>query len=390
MSGGLTRRVTAALDDWRRRDRLRVRRPVVPAGPGLAEVGGQRLVNFCSNDYLGLSQDPRMATGGVPAGASASALVTGHGPDHAALEHDLAQWLERDRALLFPSGFAANVGTLDALLGRDDLVVCDALNHASLIDGVRLSGAAKQVYPHGNSDQAARALAAPVAGDGLRAIVTDAIFSMDGDHAPLPALVDAARTADALVYVDDAHGLGIDGPDGRGVAGRFDQRAVPVLVGTLGKSLGAAGAFVAGPADVIAFLENRARTQVFSTALPPVTVTAAHRALRLACSEPWRREQVRELVARFHQGLAAAGLAVPASRTAIQPLVIGTDADALAASEALRAAGYLVTAIRPPTVPEGTARLRITFTAAHTTAQVDGLVDALARLADERAAREVA
>lgn len=387
MSGRLNRRITAALDDWRGRDRLRVRRLVVPAGPGLAAVDGRTVVNFCSNDYLGLAQDPRIAVDGGAAGAAASALVTGYGPAHAALEHALADWLERDRVLLFPSGFSANLGTLDALLGRGDIAVCDALNHASLIDGVRLSGAHKQVYAHADVADAAGRLRAAPGDDRLVALVTDAIFSMDGDHAPLPELIAAARSADALVYVDDAHGLGIDGDDGRGVAGRFDQQAVPVLVGTLGKALGAAGAFVAGPADVIAYLENRARTQVFSTALPPATVAAAHHALRLARDETWRRAQVVELVGHFHARLRAAGLPVPASKTAIQPVVIGTDAAAVAASQALLAAGYLVTAIRPPTVPEATARLRITLTAAHTTGQVDGLVDALTRVLDAPLAR---
>ena len=376
MPGRLNRRVREALTGLHQRDRHRRRRVIEPIGPGLARVDGQACVNFCSNDYLGLAQDPRLQVTCGAAGSGASALVTGYSPAHAELEAALANWLGRERVLLFPSGFSANVGCLDALLRRGDQAVCDALNHASLIDGVRLSGATKAIYPHVDVDAARAQLEA--APEAVSAIITDSVFSMDGDVAPLESLAALAHSRDALLYVDDAHGLGVLGDDGAGVAARYDQDCIPLLVGTLGKSLGAAGAFVAGPAELIDYLENRARTQIYSTACPPVAVQAALSALHIARVEPWRRERVRALISHLHHSLAAAGLPVPASQTAIQPIVLGTDASALRASRDLQQRGYLVTAIRPPTVPEGSARLRITLTAAHSKAQVSGLVEALA------------
>ena len=376
MSGGLNRRIADQLEALRQRDRFRQRRIVEPTGAGCARVAGRDCINFCSNDYLGLAQDPRLRAGPGASGSAASALITGYSPSHAELEARLADWLQRDRVLLFPTGFSANVGIIDALLQRGDLAVCDALNHASLIDGVRLSGADKRIYAHAGVDQARRALAEPVA--GIKALITDAVFSMDGDSAPLQALSHEAQRADALFYVDDAHGLGVEGGDGRGVGGELSQDALPVLVGTLGKALGAAGAFVAGPASLIAYLENRARSQIYSTAFAPMTANAALVALDIARQEVWRRDHVHRLVARLHARLDAADLPVPDSRTAIQPIVLGSDRLALRVSDDLLARGFLVTAIRPPTVPEGAARLRVTLTAAHSQEQVDGLVDALA------------
>lgn len=376
MSGGLNRRIASTLESLRQRDRFRQRRVVEPAGPGLARVAGRDCVNFCSNDYLGLAQDSRLLRGLDVPGSAASALVTGYSPAHAELEEALADWLERDRVLLFPTGFSANVGIVDALLQRGDLVACDALNHASLIDGVRLSGADKRIYAHVDVDAARDALAAPC--EGVRALVTDAVFSMDGDIAPVRELVIEARRADALLYVDDAHGVGVLGPRGRGVADELSQDELPVLVGTLGKALGTAGAFVAGPAAVIDYLENRARSQIYSTAFAPMTARAALTALAITREEAWRRDEVRNLIAHLHARLRSAGLPVPDSPTAIQPIVLGRDSVALRVSDDLLARGFLVTAIRPPTVPEGAARLRVTLTAAHTTEQVDGLVDALA------------
>ncbi len=376
MSGRLNHRVREALTALHQRDRHRRRRVIEPVGPGLSRVDGQVCVNFCSNDYLGLAQDPRLQATCGAAGSGASALVTGYSPAHAELEAALANWLGRDRVLLFPSGFSANVGCLDALLRRGDQAVCDALNHASLIDGVRLSGATKAIYPHADVQGAEAQL--KTAPEAVSALVTDSVFSMDGDVAPLEALATLARTRDALLYVDDAHGLGVLGDDGAGVAAQHGQDSIPMLIGTLGKSLGAAGAFVAGPAELIDYLENRARTQIYSTACPPVAAQAALSALHIARVEPWRRERIRELITHLHQSLAAAGLPVPQSQTAIQPIVLGTDASALRTSQNLQARGYLVTAIRPPTVPEGSARLRITLTAAHSKSQVSGLVEALA------------
>lgn len=347
-------------------------------------AGGRRLLNFSSNDYLGLSGHPevvaalRQAADEHGVGATAAALVCGHRRVHAQLEEALAEWTERQRALLFSTGYAANTGVLQALLGPGDWCVQDRLNHASLIDGARLAGCGLRRYPHGDAEAAARQLA--LCGAGAALLASDGVFSMDGDVAPLAALAECARTMRATFMVDDAHGLGVLGPEGAGsvAAAGLDAESVPVLVGTLGKALGTAGAFVAGQAEVIDALAQFARSHVYSTAMPPVLAAATLAAVRLARRESWRRQHLAALVARFRSGAGELGLPVMASQTPIQPLLVGASERALAVSAALERAGMLVVAIRPPTVPAGRARLRITFTAAHGPDDVDRLLCALA------------
>lgn len=364
----------------------RTRRTV--SGPVGAEltVDGRRLLAFCSNDYLGLAGDPRVeralaaAAADSGTGSGASHLVCGHHTEHHALEEELADFTGRPRALLFSSGYMANFGTIAALVGRGDAVVSDHLNHASLIDGCRLSGAAITRYRH--ADPAAlRARLDSVEGERILT-VTDGVFSMDGDLAPLPELAAACRERDAWLMVDDAHGLGVIGPDGRGSVAAHDLDAddVPILVGTLGKALGTAGAFVAGSEELIETLIQHARSYIYTTALPPAIAAATRASLRIARAESWRRERLQALIARFRSGAAQLGLALLDSSTPIQPIMVGAPERALTLAAGLEARGLLVPAIRPPTVPDGTARLRITLSAAHDEAQVDRLLDGLEAL----------
>lgn len=377
----------AALRDIDERDLRRRRTP--------AEDGR---VNFCSNDYLGLARDPAVAAAMAEAaqrygsGSGASHLVSGHGAEHEALERELAEFTGRARAVVFSTGYMANLGVLAALADKRDLLLADGLNHASLIDAARLVRSPRNLwYPHADA-AAARALLdvhapAAAAEGGGAFIVTDGVFSMDGDLAPLPALAAAARAHDAWLVVDDAHGIGVVGAEGGGCCEHFglDAQAVPVLIGTFGKALGSFGAFVAGDEDVIELLIQRARSYIYTTALPPAVAAATRRALRIVREEAWRREALQARIAQFREGAARRGLAVMPSTTPIQPLVLGGERAALAASGRLAEAGYRVTAIRPPTVPAGTARLRITLSAAHTPQQVEGLLAAL-----DAAMREVA
>jgi 8-amino-7-oxononanoate synthase len=349
------------------------------------------LLNFCSNDYLGLAQHPEVTRAFVDAakahgvGSGASHLVTGHGVEHEALEEEFAAFTGREKALVFSTGYMANMGVIGALADQKSLIVADKLNHASLIDGCRLSGAELRRYPHGDSARAAEQISKAMPGAETRLLVTDGVFSMDGDIAPLPELARAATEAKAWLIVDDAHGLGIVGRTGRGTCEHFglDACAVPVLIGTFGKAFGTFGAFVAGDADLIEYLIQKARTYIFTTALPPAVAAATRAALRVSERESWRREKVLALSRRFREGLAARGietadelrLLVPG--TTIQPVVVGDEARALGVSAALEKRGFLVAAIRPPTVPAGTSRLRVTLSAAHEEAQVDALIDAL-------------
>ena len=387
------------VDDRRLRRRRVVAAPVgVAAGadsdpradaPPVLAIDGRRYLNFCSNDYLGLATHPALANAmagcahAQGAGAGASHLVSGHGPEHEALERELAAFTGRERALLFSTGYMANLGVAVALADRDDLVLGDRLNHASLVDAALLARTRRtQRYAHADADAARAALAAhaaatPAAGALL---LTDGVFSMDGDLAPLPALAASARAHGAWLVVDDAHGLGAIGPGGGGSLAHFRLGAddVPVLVGTLGKAFGSFGAFVAGSADLVELLVQRARTYIYTTALPQPVAAATRAALRLVVTEGWRREKLAHLVGRFRELATARGLPLLGSSTAIQPVIFGTESAALAASDALREAGFWVSAIRPPTVPPGTARLRITLSAAHREADVEALVDALA------------
>ncbi|HEU4778578.1 MAG TPA: 8-amino-7-oxononanoate synthase [Steroidobacteraceae bacterium] len=370
----------AALADLDQRHLRRTRRVGLHEG----------LINFCSNDYLGLAKHPsvvgafRDAVDKYGVGSGGPHLVTGHGPEHEALEEALAAFTGRQKALVFSTGYMANMGVIGALADQNASLISDKLNHASLIDGCRLSGAHSQRYRHGDSAQAFELLAAVDSAIDTRLLITDGVFSMDGDLAPLPELARAARQTGAWLIVDDAHGLGIVGATGRGSCEHFAMSAgdVPVLVGTFGKAFGTFGAFVAGDADLIDFLIQKSRTYIYTTALPPALAAATRAALEVSQRESWRREKVLALVQRFRRGLPEL---FPELRnlvpgTTIVPVVIGESQRAVVASKALENKGFLVTAIRPPTVPAGTARLRITFSAAHEEAQVDGLIAALREL----------
>jgi 8-amino-7-oxononanoate synthase len=357
-------------------------------------TGGREVLDFCSNDYLGLARDPRvaeaMAAGAreYGAGSGASHLVTGHHRAHHALEEALAAFVGRERALLFSTGYMANLGVAGAFAGRGDTVLQDRLNHASLLDAGLLSGARFARFPHADTTALERRLQA--AGPGRRLVLTDGVFSMDGDLAPLPGHVAACRRHRAMLVVDDAHGLGVLGAGGRGVLEHYGLGSadVPLMVGTLGKGLGTFGAFVAGDAELIELLIQRARTYVYTTALPPAVAVATQAALAISQSEPWRRERTLALAARFRDRARRAGLPLADSATPIQPVLLGEPAAATAASEALLARGYLVAAIRPPTVPPGSSRLRVTLSAAHEETDVDGLVDALQEVTSAAATRE--
>jgi 8-amino-7-oxononanoate synthase len=352
-------------------------------------------LDFSSNDYLGLRRHPALAASmaaaatAYGAGAGASHLVTGHGPEHAALEQELADFTGRERALLFSSGYLANLGVLSSLLGRGDLALQDRLNHASLLDAAVLARSTLQRYAHLNAAEANERLMAH--GESTAAIVTDAVFSMDGDIAPLPALAAAAERHGAWLIVDDAHGIGVTGPNGRGTCAHFGLSAaqVPVLVGTLGKALGSFGAFVAGDSDLIDWLIQHARTYIYTTALPQPVAAATRAALRLLDREAWRLGQLHDNVRRFRERAVAAKLPLLESTTPIQPVLLGAAARALKISAELLGRGFIVKAIRPPTVPADSARLRVSLSATHSVAQVDALVDALTEaLVDTPAAAE--
>jgi len=346
---------------------------------------GRELLNFCSNDYLGLTNHPdvirafKHAAGEYGVGSGSAHLVCGHSAAHHALEEELAEFCGRERALLFSTGYMANLGAISALVGSGDTVVEDRLNHASLIDGGLLSGARFKRYRHADLDHLTNTVAAA---SGKKLIVTDGVFSMDGDLAPLPAIARLAAERDAWLLVDDAHGLGVLGAKGGGVLEHYglDQTDVPVLVGTLGKAFGTFGAFVAGSESLIELLIQKARTYIYTTALPPAVAEATRASLRLVRAESWRRDKLKQLTARFRQGAGQIGLELMPSPSPIQPILLGDSRKATALSEALLDAGILVGAIRPPTVPQGSARLRVTLSAAHEEAQVDRLLNELDRL----------
>jgi adenosylmethionine-8-amino-7-oxononanoate transaminase/8-amino-7-oxononanoate synthase len=374
---------------------------------------GRIAVDFASNDYLGLASDPRVAAAARHAlasdatGAASARLVTGNHAHHEALERELADFKHVDAALLFPTGYMANVGAIPALVGRDDVIYSDALNHASLIDGCRLARATVRVVPHADLDALDEALARDSGAFRRRLIVADAVFSMDGELYPLDRLVEVAHSHDAWTYVDDAHGTGVLGEHGRGAAEHFGvDGEIDVLMGTLGKALGTAGAFVGGSRTLVDFLVNRARAFVYTTGSPPALAAAAREALRIARTESWRRQRLESHARRLRAGLGevtasmdgatehsishATSPAIPASEQReqcahITCVVIGDPRETLRIGAALRERGYLVGAIRPPTVPDGTSRLRITVSAAHTDAHIDGLLEALNDVMRQRA-----
>ncbi|MBK6401894.1 MAG: 8-amino-7-oxononanoate synthase [Rhodocyclaceae bacterium] len=354
-------------------------------------VDGRPVLSFASNDYLGLATDPRLVDAlaeGARAwgvGAGASHFLGGHFEPHQQLEERLAAFVGAERALLFSTGYMANIGIVPALAGRGDVIFADKLNHASLIDAVRLANAFSHRYPHGDLGVLEGQLAANRG--KRRLILTDAVFSMDGDLAPLPELLELAERHDTWLVADDAHGFGVLGPQGRGSLARFGLAPTGrlLMMGTLGKAAGVAGAFAAGDAEVIEWLEQTARTAIFTTAAPPALSCTLLASVDLVEAADDRRAHLRALIARLRAGLAPVaarkGWRLPPSDTAIQPLIIGGNRETLAVAEALLARGIWAPAIRPPTVPEGAARLRISLSAAHGEAQVDRLVDALAEAA---------
>lgn len=367
-----------ASDRYRRRQVLQS-----PQGPEIWVDGKPRLA-FCSNDYLGLATHPEVVQAFTHAaqrfgvGSGAAHLVCGHSSEHHALEEELAAWTGRPRALLFSTGYMANLGVVSALLGRHDTVVQDKLNHASLLDAAQLSGAKLLRFAHNDTRQLSTRLQACAGGQCLLAV--DGVFSMDGDMAPLPDLVHLARQHHAWLMVDDAHGLGCLGPGGGGTLAHFgmDDQQVPILVGTLGKALGTFGAFVAGSDALIEALIQFARTYIYTTALPPAIAAATRASLRLVQAETWRRDHLQCLITRFRRGAEQLNLPLAPSQTAIQPILLKDEVTAMAMAEVLAEQGIWASAIRPPTVPVGTSRLRITLSASHTEQQVDRLLEALA------------
>ncbi len=357
-------------------------------------VDGKAYLSFCSNDYLGLANHPdliaafKQAADRFGVGSGASHLVAGHSSEHHALEEELAAFTGRARALLFSTGYMANLGAITALVGQGDAIFEDRLNHASLLDAGLLSGARFQRFLHNDLANLKSRLEKTDAQRKL--IVVDGVFSMHGDMAPLPELAKLAAAQNAWLMADDAHGFGCLGKTGAGSAEHFglDQNALPIYMGTLGKAIGSAGAFIAGSETLIEYLIQFARPYIYTTAMPPAVAAATRASLRLVQSESWRREHLQSLIAQFRAGAQSLGLQLMDSASPIQPILLGSEAKALAFAEKLAARGILIIAIRPPTVPAGSSRLRITFSAAHTSEQVAQLLEALADIQQELSVQE--
>ncbi len=358
-------------------------RRVIESPQGIdLQLNGQRIINFCSNDYLGLANHPEVinafktAADNYGVGSGSAHLICGHSSAHHALEEELAAFTGRDRALLFSTGYMANMGVIAALVGRHDTVFQDRLNHASLLDGGLLSGARLKRYAHADTEHLEALMSNATA---KKLIVTDGVFSMDGDFAPLPALASIAKNHNAWLMVDDAHGLGVLGQQGGGVLEHYGlkQDNVPILMGTLGKSFGTFGAFVAGSETLIESLIQKARTYIYTTAFPAAVAEATRASLKLVIADNWRRDKLNHLTEHFRVGAKQLDLPLVDSNSAIQPLIIGDSQQAVTISNALFEQGFLVSAIRPPTVPQGSARLRVTLSALHEEQHIDRLLDAL-------------
>jgi len=380
--------LTAALDKRREQQLYRERRTIraIPGGRCLLE--GQTLINFSSNDYLGLSQHPDMikmtqeVSGSHGVGSGASHLVSGHSEWHDALENKMAKWLGRDRALLFSTGYMANLGVVSALMGRSDHIIEDKLNHASLIDAGVLARAQFDRFVHSDVNDLQRCL--DKSPERKQLVVVDGVFSMDGDVAPLREMASLVKDYNAALMVDDAHGIGVLGESGAGClqALGLSQQDVPILMSTLGKAIGSFGAVVSGSDALIESLIQFARPYIYTTALPPAVAAASCVALDIIAQQPERRQHLSALIEHFKQGAATRNIELMASDTAIQPIIIGDSGRCMAVSKQLLAVGFYVGAIRPPTVPQNTARLRITLSAAHQFSDVDALLDQLAEALD--------
>ena len=372
----------AQLDQRHKQFLYRHRTHVASGRDSVLQVEGKSLVNFCSNDYLGLAGHPDIASALKAAvdqygtGSGASHLISGHSAAHQQLEEQLAEFTGRPRALLFSTGYMANMGVINALVGRHDLVLEDQLNHASLLDGGHLCRADYKRYKHNNMQQLDYLLEQSTASRKL--IVTDGVFSMDGDLAPLPEMSALAAQHSGWLMVDDAHGMGVLGATGGGIVEQhgLTVEQVPVLMGTLGKSFGTFGAFIAGSEALIETLIQFARTYIYTTALPPAIACASSASLQIVRREHWRREHLQSLIQRFRAGAEQLGLQLMDSQTPIQPVLINNDQRVMEINQQLRSKGFMVGAIRPPTVPAGSGRLRITLSASHSRQQIDQLLDA--------------
>ena len=373
--------------EQRRSDGLYRSRRVVQSAQGTELlIDNQPVLNFCSNDYLGLANHPEVKKAFIAGaekygtGSGAAHLICGHSAAHHALEEELAAFSGYPRALLFSTGYMANLGVAQSLCSRGDRVFEDRLNHASLLDAATLSGARLTRYLHNDMDSLQKKLSTTAPGEKL--VMTDAVFSMDGDLAALPQLAEICQQAGAWLMIDDAHGLGVLGNNGRGSAQHFglDANQVPIYMATLGKALGTAGAFVAGSDDLIEYLIQTARSYIYTTAMPPAVAEATRASLKLTQQADDRRQQLQQLIKQFRTGAQQLGLQLLDSLTPIQPVLAGDASTATRWSQQLLARGILVTAIRPPTVPRGSARLRITLSANHSTQQVNQLLEALMAL----------
>jgi len=377
-----------SLEALKQENLYRTRRVIDSAQGIYLQIGGRRVLNFCSNDYLGLANHPdiiaafKQAADEYGVGSGSAHLVCGHSREHQALEEELASFTGRERALLFSTGYMANVGVIAALMGAGDVVYQDKFNHASLLDGGLLSGAHFKRYLHKDiNNLQLKILKNQTSRKSM--IVTDGVFSMDGDCASLASLAAIADQQNAYLMVDDAHGFGVLGETGAGLVEQcgLDQYQVPLLVGTLGKAFGTSGAFVVGSELMIETLIQKVRTYIYSTALPPAIAAATRVSLLRVRQDSWRREKLKVLIERFQIGVKQLGLVVMPSESAIQPVLLGSSEKAMQASEYLLTQGIWVSAIRPPTVPQGSARLRITFSALHNEQHIDQLLTALDNLA---------
>ena len=374
--------ISAAIEK-RKNDQLLRSRVQLHSAQGIRVViDGQPMLSFCSNDYLGLANHPLVCEAMIASikkvgvGAGASHLIDGHHREHEQLEQELAAFMGRERALLFSTGYMANLGVIAALMSRHDTIIQDKLNHASLIDGGILSQARSLRYRHNDLEHLEQCLASAT---GKKLVVTDGVFSMDGDCAPLTNIAQLCSQYGAWLMVDDAHGLGTLGDNGAGLVSQLglDSKAVPLVIGTLGKAFGTSGAFVAGDATTIEYILQYSRPYTYTTASPPSVAAATRESLKLVINGQDRRAQLNQNIAYFRAKISSLGFELMSSSTAIQPVLVGANERALLLSKQLKEQGILVSAIRPPTVPKGTARLRFTLSADHTQADIDELYDAL-------------
>jgi 8-amino-7-oxononanoate synthase len=378
---------SAQLNEIKREGLFRFRRVVETPQSIFLQINGQKVLNFCSNDYLGLANHPeiikafKQAVEDYGVGSGSAHLVCGHSKAHQQLEEELADFTGRDKALLFSTGYMANLGVISALIGQGDAVFEDRLNHASLLDGGLISGARFHRYLH--TDLSSLQTHLKRNNSDKRLIVTDGVFSMDGDFAPLKELVEIAKQYNAGLMLDDAHGISVLGEKGGGLIEYLgmNQNDVPVLVGTLGKGFGTFGAFVAGSEQLIEILIQKARTYIYTTALPPAIAEATRASLKRVINDTWRRDKLKQLSERFRKGAQQLNLNLIESQSVIHALIIGDSRRTIEMSAALLNKGILISAIRPPTVPLGSARLRITLSALHEDHHIDRLLETLGQVA---------